>query len=94
MLMRPRVAVPEAELDQLPAQILRVHDVYTIQLPLQCAEPSLDTTVLPWRVRLYPLQPNAEQVQMANARFGFRLTAVRDAIDSTVRRYRYAAEVA
>lgn len=38
---------------------------------------------------LYYLQPDGE---MAYARFGFRLTAVRDAIDGAVRRYRYAAD--
>ncbi|WP_313916959.1 DUF6531 domain-containing protein, partial [Tahibacter sp.] len=38
---------------------------------------------------LYYVQPDGE---MAYARFGFRLTAVRDAIDGSVRRYRYAAD--
>jgi hypothetical protein len=38
---------------------------------------------------LYYLQPDGE---MAYARFGFRLTAVRDPIDGSVRRYRYAAD--
>lgn len=60
VLMRPGVVVPEAELDELPTHIVPVHDAYAIQLPFQRAEQSLDTSVLPGTMRLYPLKPYAQ----------------------------------
>ena len=63
MLMRPRMVVPAAELDQFVAQVAAVNDGDPVQMPFERAEESLDAAVLPGTMGFGGLQRDAQQRQ-------------------------------